>query len=295
MENVKERIHNDFSNLRMDREKYFEKFYENNYNFVYRICFSILKNKENSEDVTQSIFEKIYKMPEDKMASSYEATWLYTVAKNEAIGFIRKNRLNLPLDEQMNEAEDGKNAISDIEESEDYKKLVKKLNKKQEQIVSLKVLSEFTFKEIGLMMSMPTATVQWYYYSSIKSLKVAIGNLAMFVVALSLGLKLYKRVEQTEEKKKSKANKQLSIDESSQTPSNEEDLNEATTKQDIPITNVATGNETGNYTEVMQVQDNCEANNNLLPDVFLGLAGVFLICSIVFGIIFARRNKKHKK
>ena len=145
------------------------------------------------------------------------------------------------------------------------------------------------------MMSMPTATVQWYYYSSIKSLKVAIGNLAMFVVALSLGLKLYKRVEQTEEKKKSKANKQLSIDESSQTPSNEEDLNEATTKQDIPITNVATGNETGNYTEVMQVQDSCEANNNLLPVVFLGLAGVFLICSIVFGIIFARRNKKHKK
>ena len=81
MESIKERIHDDFSKLRNDKSKYFDSFYSNNYNLVYRICFSILKNKENSEDATQTVFEKIYNMPNDNISFDDE---LYEIEDSES-------------------------------------------------------------------------------------------------------------------------------------------------------------------------------------------------------------------
>ena len=290
MENVKERIHEDFEKLKQNKEEHFDEFYKNNYNLVYRICFSILKNKENSEDVAQTVFEKIYKLPNEKIASSYESTWLYTVTKNEAIQYLRKSKFSLPLDENLNELESGKNEIRTIEESEDYKKLVKKLNKKQEQIVSLKVLSDFTFKEIGEMLSMPTATVQWHYYSSIKSLRLAIGNLAMFIIAFILGFKLWFKVDKNEDNRTKSKSVNNSNKQNYET-SNEEYENHSPIK----------GNDTSfipnSLQETMESTSTDSAyspTQNYSGIAYIGifsLASIFLVCSIVFGIMFAKRKK----
>ena len=195
MNQIMESIHNDFENLKLNKEEYFDNFYRNNYNLVYRICFSILKDKDNTEDVTQNVFEKIYKLPNEKLAQDYESTWLYTVSKNEAIQYIRKNKFNIFLDDEVSEIKSSKNEIDRIIEQEQYEKLVKKLNKKEKQIVSLKVLSDFTFKEIGEILSMPTPTVQWYYYKSMKSLKAAISNFTMFLITFIIGVKFKKSID----------------------------------------------------------------------------------------------------
>ena len=121
MDIAKEKIHKDFVKLKENRESYFDTFYSNNYNLVYRICFSILKNKENSEDVAQTIFEKIYKLPDEKIASSYESSWLYTVSKNEAIQFLRRSKNNVSIDESFFDIQDDTNQMNEIEESEEYK------------------------------------------------------------------------------------------------------------------------------------------------------------------------------
>ena len=161
MEKIAETVHKDFENLKLNKELYFKDFYKNNYNLIYGICYSILKEKENSEDITQNVFEKIYKLPTDKMPTEYESSWLYSVSKNESLQYIRKNKFSCS-DENLSNLKSNKNEIDDVIENENYNKLVKKLDKKQEQIISLKVISGFTFKEIGQILSMPTATVQWY-------------------------------------------------------------------------------------------------------------------------------------
>lgn len=296
MENFKERIHEDFINLKSDKENYFEQFYKNNYNFVYRICFSILKDKENSEDVSQVIFEKIYKMPVENLASSYESSWLYTVAKNEAIQFIRKNKFHDSLDESNVVLEDRKNGIDEIEVTEDYKKMVNKLNKKQERIVSLKVVSDFTFKEIGQMLSMPTATVQWYYYSSIKSLKASIGSIAMFIICAVLGIKLYKEADTYEEKKfDKKTNKDVAQENSEVTSCeiNKSATNEQYEQKDNVPSNIVDNTEI--YTECVNTSEELVQNSNTVSIISFGLAGIFLVCAIIFGIVFAKRKKYNKE
>lgn len=299
MEKIKENIHNDFENLKQNKEQYFNEFYNNNYNLVYRISFSILKDKENSEDVTQNVFEKIYKLPNDKLADNFESTWLYTVTKNESLQYIRKNKFNIPLDENIDVIKTDNNEIDDIAENEDYKKMVKKLNKKEEQIVSLKVLSEFTFKEIGEILSMPTATVQWYYYKSIKSLKIAISNLAMFIIALVTGLKVGLKNDEKNSTNMDTAtvNEEFQKDfSSSDEKSGTSSITESTSKQNISsVQNSHIVDEVNESASVDSIAESSVSNINGISVGLLSLAGIFLLISIIFSIIFIKHQQKGRK
>lgn len=299
MEKIKENIHNDFENLKQNKEQYFNEFYNNNYNLVYRISFSILKDKENSEDVTQNVFEKIYKLPNDKLADNFESTWLYTVTKNESLQYIRKNKFNIPLDENIDVIKTDNNEIDDIAENEDYKKMVKKLNKKEEQIVSLKVLSEFTFKEIGEILSMPTATVQWYYYKSIKSLKIAISNLAMFIIALVTGLKVGLKNDEKNSTNMDTAtvNEEFQKDfSSSNEKSGTSSITESTSKQNISsVQNSHIVDEVNESVSVDSMAESSVSNINCISVGLLSLAGIFLLISIIFSIIFIKHQQKGRK
>lgn len=308
MEKIKENIHKDFKNLKQNKEQYFNEFYNNNYNLVYRISFSILKDKENSEDVTQNVFEKIYKLPNDKLAENFESTWLYTVTKNESLQYIRKSKFNIPLDENIDVIKSNNNEIDDIVENEDYKKIVKKLNKKEEQIISLKVLSEFTFKEIGEILSMPTATVQWYYYKSIKSLKIAISNLAMFIIALVTGLKV--GIRSDNENNKSNTKNSLITNNNIQEDSSSSDIKldsvyeqdntsktESTSRPNTSsVENSYVGDEIiGSLSKNDSTAEISASNINAISLGLLSAAGIFLLISIFFSIIFIKHQQKDKK
>lgn len=293
MESIKERIHDDFSKLRNDKSKYFDSFYSNNYNLVYRICFSILKNKENSEDATQTVFEKIYNMPNEKIASECESTWLYTVAKNEALQFIRKNKYNISFDDELYEIEDSESQIDSIVENEEYNNLVKQLDKKQEQIVSLKVLSDFTFKEIGQLLSMPTATVQWYYYKSIKFLRLAVGNLAMLIIAMFVGLRyIFKKKEVFKSKKDKKANysEMSSSEEETAADMNTYNKKEVTKNISIDLNTISSNTVESSAIDSLNFKE--------MPWREIGIfsiTGIFLTCTIIFSILCYKHRRKKVK
>lgn len=298
MEKIAETVHKDFENLKLNKELYFKDFYKNNYNLIYGICYSILKEKENSEDITQNVFEKIYKLPTDKMPTECESSWLYSVSKNESLQYIRKNKFSCS-DENLSNLKSNKNEIDDVIENENYNKLVKKLDKKQEQIISLKVISGFTFKEIGQILSMPTATVQWYYYKSIKSLKLAISNLAMFIISFIVGINLklrkknyinYEKTDNYEDDYKNiNANDESYTDSSSTIQSDNMSSKFNNKYNDINITDSAFGE-----VNELSVKD-FATNQEIQYKVIFGVATIFLVLSIIFAIIFANHQQKSNK
>lgn len=312
MGNIKENVHNDFVKFKENREVYFDEFYKNNYNLVYRICFSILKDKENSEDITQNVFVKILKMPIEKLPSKYESSWLYTVSKNEALQYIRSKK-NDTSEEELESVKSNNNEIEDIIDDASYNEIVKNLNKKQQQIISLKIVSDFTFREIGQIMCMPTATVQWHYYSSIRYLKLALSNFAMFLITFFIGVGVInsnKSVENSKsssdvnsknENNKAEDNKiegnktensgsEGSKDENYHITEEPNDVQHSTTDNkkhhdvDEVIQSVSTGEE----------KSVNEANDSLVHIGIFGIAGVFLIISIIFTIFFTNFKQKLK-
>ena len=90
-------------------------------------------------------------MNKENLPEKGELSWLYTVSKNEALQFLRRKKNEINIDE-IYEIKEEKNDIDEIIDINTYNKIISQLNEQEKQIVSLKILSNFTFKKIGQML-----------------------------------------------------------------------------------------------------------------------------------------------
>jgi len=179
----KQELHSIFQGIANKNEKEFNQFYEKYHLLVYRIAFSILKNKEDSEDIKQQVLLKIWKMEKEKLPTSNEASWLYTLTKNEALNHLRSHKKEIDIDDIYYIA-DEKQELDDIIDKDSYNKMIAKLNQQEQEIVCLKILSKLSFKEIAQILHMPIGTVQWKYYKSLYTLRILLGNLTILIVSI---------------------------------------------------------------------------------------------------------------
>lgn len=296
----KQELHKIFSEMQKGNNSQFEILYKNYNQLIYKIAFSILKNKENSEDVMQTVFAKICNLKKEQLPSSKEATWLYAVTKNEALTFLRKDRLNISLEEAYN-IDTGKECeeLQDIVDTEKYNKIISGLSLKEKEIVSLKIVGELSFKEIARILNEPIGTVQWRYYKALNSLKLMLGNISMFIVALTLYISSVRNQKRdlsktnTEQSQNNMVKENTtSISENSKTndstdsiqDSQMENKNELSNNINEDVANNVTGQE---YAEITEINNQ---PNNIQSNIYLSLASIFLVLTIIFAIIFTKQR-----
>lgn len=206
-----------------DNKENFKLLYNNYNNLVYKIAFTVLKNKDDSEDIVQVVFSKIYSLPKDKLPTKHILSWIYSVTKNESISLLRKKKNNMSIEEVYDipdENDEINNSINKIE----FKNLISKLDETEKEIISLKVISGLTFDEISKLLNKPIGTIKWKYYKSIYTLRLLLSNLGMFIVTFVIGLKTMKVAKKgiadyqanSAEDKTNESNQQESINESMQ-------------------------------------------------------------------------------
>jgi len=61
-------------------------------NKVYRLALSITRNERDAEDVAQNVFIKVFKNLKYFRKESKVSTWIYRIAYNESLMFLRKRR-----------------------------------------------------------------------------------------------------------------------------------------------------------------------------------------------------------
>ena len=263
-----------FEKIKNGDENSFESLYKNYHDLVFRISFSILKKKENSEDVCQEVFAKLMKLDKSKFPSTGEASWLYSVTKNEALQFIRKQKENVDIDE-LYTLESESDEIEDIVDMDSYYKLLEGLKTIDKEIISLKILSDFTFEKIAQMLNMPIGTVQWRYYKSIHSIKLSISNLAAVLVVFTL----WKSFEQQNISDVSRNEESVVINEESSDFSFDSKSNYI-------------GVESNENTAVIM-------ERGMIKDyIFIGICFILITFSIIFAIkkkIKIKKSKKFKK
>ncbi len=276
-----------FLKIKDDKELGFQELYTKYNKLVYAIAFSILRNKEDSLDVTQSIFAKIYKLEKDKLPNKKETSWLYTVTKNEAITYLRKKKNNV-LIEDLYELEDDNNEINKLIDRISYNNLIKKLNNKEKEILSLKILSNLSFKEISKLTDEPVGTVKWRYYKSLSSLKIVLGNFIISITTLVIALRIRLYRTKNEEKVENKENENL------EEKPVEEDRNELLNSEEQKL-------DTKEEAEQQQIQNTETTQETVLIDdaQFINYVEIgFFATSIIFMlstiIILIRNHLKNK-
>ena len=321
-------LKNLFDEFKEDNKSNFEKFYLKYNKLVYGIAFSILKNKEDSEDIVQIVFSKLYSLSKENFPSKSEASWIYSLTKNETISFLRKQSNNINFD-NIYEIQDYNNEINNVIDKIEFNSLIDKLNELEKQIVSLKIISGFSFDEIGRLLKLPTGTVKWKYYKSINNLKVLLGSLGMFIITFVIGIKTLFNKDRNINKEELIVNNEILNDENlneivqnegeeqniedNRSSINQEQFNDIENKSDDAekqsiIENLTIENEIEDEkqntiqntiegtTESLKSNNLNEENTNLLGIGICGISIIFLILTIIYLIKYQLKyNKKSSK
>ncbi len=267
-----------FIELKKGNKKAFEELYSKYNKLVYGIASSILKNKTEAEDVMQTVFTKIYSIEKEKLPTKNEASWLYTLTRNETIALIRKKKDTINL-EKIYEIENNNAEIDSIIDEEVYNKLINGLTEREKEIISLKILAKLTFNEISKLINEPVGTVKWRYYKTVNTLKILITNLGMFVITLIIGIKVLLN------KKQIKNSEKIPNTINYQTEGKKENSISEEQKGEIK-NNIETN-------EIVGVV-NKESNYNNFGIGILGISGIFLIITLIFSIFLIKHQPKTK-
>lgn len=273
-----------FTEIKDNNTTAFENLYNLYNKLVYGIAFSIAKNKQDAEDITQMVFTKIYAIEKSKLPTKNEASWLYSTTKNETINFLRKRKNNISLDD-IYEIEDNDNEIDKIIDKDRYNKIINGLNDKEKEIISLKLLADLSFDEIGKMLKTPTGTIKWRYYKSIHTLKILLSNLGMFIITAILGITALR----------------IDINKSEINTENEEQPKEENIIETLPKEELKKAEDSTLENKDSQMQENIIEvpdtinNTNYIGLSFIGISTIFFIITIIFSIIFTKYQLKRRK
>ncbi len=82
---------------------------------IYRLALKMLKNQQDAEDILQETFIKAFKALPDFEGRSKLSTWLYRIATNEALMFLRRKRPDTVSVEQPREDDDDQPSLQIID------------------------------------------------------------------------------------------------------------------------------------------------------------------------------------
>ncbi|MFH1074538.1 MAG: RNA polymerase sigma factor [Candidatus Firestonebacteria bacterium] len=138
---------------------------------IYYYLLTILKKKEDAEDVLHNLFLKISRLYENIKIDDVKS-YLFVSARNEAMSFIRKNKRDVEkgnIDLQILETAD--KDILPMEEVEDLERALLKLPLEQREAVFMKEYQALTFKEIASILNIPEDTANSRYRYALEKLR----------------------------------------------------------------------------------------------------------------------------
>ncbi len=165
--------------LKGDSEKfsYFLKEFQNE---IFNLCFSIVKNRDDALDLTQEAFFLAYKNLKKFKGESSFSTWIYRIAYNLSINFVKKKGQVLTIldkeeDEMEFQIEDTKSSVWEEIEKEERIKIVNEcLNKLKDfdrLIIELREINNLTYEELSKILSLPIGTIKSRLFRAREKLK----------------------------------------------------------------------------------------------------------------------------
>ena len=143
-----------------------------------------LVDKNNAPDIVQEIFIKVWKnLHKFDISKSSFKTWLFVIAKNTIVDFLRKKK-NLNFSDLENTGDDYSfsetivdenllpdEALQKFQNSEFLNKLLDQLSFQYKTVLLLHYQEEMTFDEISRVLKKPLNTVKSYHHRAIIELR----------------------------------------------------------------------------------------------------------------------------
>ncbi|MBS7563551.1 sigma-70 family RNA polymerase sigma factor [Mucilaginibacter sp. Bleaf8] len=152
---------------------------------IYFMSLKMVNNKEDAMDITVETFAKAFEKL-DKYQPEYAfSTWLFRVATNNCIDFLRKKKLNtVSINNMMDEEDDRPLQIkADVlnpeetsikkQQSTELKLLIESLPPRYRNLLTLRYFDELSYEEIAQQLDLPLGTVKAQLFRA----KYLLGNI----------------------------------------------------------------------------------------------------------------------
>lgn len=137
---------------------------------------NIVKDHEDTDDVLQNTFIKIYKNVHSFKGDSLLYSWMYRIATNEAITFLNKKAKHLQLNSEELQSHIIDNLESDVYFEGDeiqlkLQKAIASLPEKQQQVFNMKYFEELKYREISNVLGTSEGALKASYHIAVKKIK----------------------------------------------------------------------------------------------------------------------------
>lgn len=139
---------------------------------IYHMLLKMVNNANDSEDLTIEAFSKAFKNLDQYTPNFAFSTWLFKIATNNCIDFIRKKRIDhISLDRENGEKDnisytiqagipDPEEDLIKKQKARILRSVVNTLKPRYRKLVELRYFNEFSYDEIAKELDLPLGTVK---------------------------------------------------------------------------------------------------------------------------------------
>lgn len=147
----------------------------------YSQIFRILGNGEQTKDVLQNVFVKIWTQIPNFKGESSLYSWMYRIARNETLNFVKKEKLrnHLSLDHasiQFTSGNDLSGHYTEEEISDLLEQAIESLPEKQALVFQLKYFEDLKFSEIAERTGTSEGALKASYHHASQKIELFLKN-----------------------------------------------------------------------------------------------------------------------
>lgn len=172
---ISEKAQNDLilvEQAKQGNEKAFSSLLNRYRDSIYFMILKMVNNPSDAEDLTIEAFGKAFRFIDSFTPDFAFSTWLFRIATNNCIDFIRKKQLSPSPIDQIQEDIDNMtvNIQSDLPDPEErlindqkiavLREIVSQLKPRYRRLIELRYFKEYSYEEIAKEMKLPIGTVK---------------------------------------------------------------------------------------------------------------------------------------
>lgn len=148
---------------------------------IYFMLLKMVNNKTDAEDLAIEAFGKAFKSLDNYTPNYAFSTWLFKIASNNCIDFLRKKKLQqkyVSID-KANEEEEYQSTVTLFSTSPDPEEkmilkqkekllqtIIKKLNPRYRELIDMRYFQQLSYAEIAEKLNLPIGTVKAQLFRS---------------------------------------------------------------------------------------------------------------------------------
>jgi len=142
---------------------------------IYGFVFRFVGNREDAEEIAQEVFVKVWRNVKKFNQSKSFKTWIFSIAKNTAVDFLRKRRVQVFSETEIETVVDPAPLPQELLEKAETAKLLEsalnKLGLEYRTVLYLYYNDHFNFREIAEILDEPLNTIKSRHRRALRMLR----------------------------------------------------------------------------------------------------------------------------